>query len=176
VVVRFDAAGQAEQQPIYVAGAVADYHQDQAVQVVYDASNPARVQLVGVVVSNRGLPAVIPFLGGLLLAAMALVAGRHTLFVWRVVRNSPWRSVDARLVQVPQSVGMRQGSRSVLVLDTPDGPLPVEPVGLSRVDPSFEPQTWLAGFGTRTMVVGAPGGRHVVAVRPRRKGRREAKP
>ncbi len=94
---------------------------------------------------------------------MAIVAGRRAWRIGRVVRNSPWRPVPARLVEVPYSVGFRERARFVLALDAPGGPLLVA-LGFGRLDPSFVPETWLAGIGGKRQVIAAPGGGHVLAV------------
>jgi hypothetical protein len=137
------------------------------VRVVYDASDPTRVELLGVGGSRGGVPVLVPLALGTMLAGMAFVAGRHARRIGRVVRNHPWRPVRSRLVYVPQTFGFRQYSRTLVVLETPGGAVTVEPVGLGRVDPTFEPEALLAGLGTATMVLAAPGGGHVVAVRSR---------
>ena len=162
VEVAFEAEGQPRQAAVYVGTAVPAYHADQPVQVVYDASDPNRVELQGVTTSGRGLPAVPALLAGGLLGAMAFVAGRHAHRIRRVLRAEPWHEVASSLEQVPQSFGLRQGSRTRVVLETMAGPVTVEPVGLNRVDPGFAPQALCAGTAGRHVVLAAPGGGHVV--------------
>ncbi|MGZ4728388.1 MAG: DUF3592 domain-containing protein [Acidimicrobiales bacterium] len=168
VVVRFDVDGQSQEQSIYVGGKVTDYQRDQAVTVVYDDADPTRVELLGVVTRGPGLPVVPPLIGGVVLAGMAIVAGRHAGQIGRAVRGEPWHAAPARLVQQSRSVAFRQGTRTLVVLSLPEGELAVEPIGLGRVDPTFEPEAWIAGLGRRTMALSVPGGGHVVAVHARR--------
>jgi hypothetical protein len=165
--IRFDAANQSLESSVYVGGAVVDYRPEQEVQVVYDPSDPRRVELLGVTTFGPGVPVVPPLAAGVLLAAMALVAGKHARQIGRVVRKEQWQPVKSQLVQVPQSFGFRQGSRTLLVLETPGGAVTVEPVGLSRVDPTFSPEAWVAGLDAAPMVLAAPGGSHLVPVRRR---------
>jgi len=81
--------------------------------------------------------------------------------------GDPWQPVPSRLVQRAQSVGFRQGSRTLVVLSLPSGDLSVEPIGLGRVNPTFEPEAWVAGVDRRTMALAAPGGGSVIAVHRR---------
>jgi len=178
VVVRFDADGQTLEQSIYVGGKVTQYQRDQAVTVVYDDADPTRVELLGVVTRGPGLPVVPPLVVGVVVLGMAVVAGRHALQIRSALRRGPWEPLPSQLVQQVQSVGYRQGSRTRVVLTAADGPLTVDPIGLGRVNPTFEPEAWVAGRGRRTMALAAPGGGSVVAVRAagragRRSGRRE---
>jgi hypothetical protein len=166
VVVRFE-ADQPRESTIYVGGAVTDFQAGQPVTVVYDPSDPTRVELLGVKTSGPGVPVVPPLAGGLLLLAMALVAGRHAWRIGRVVRREAWQIVASRLVQVPQTFAFRQGSRTLVVLETAGGEVTVEPTGLSRVDPTFAPEACVAGLDARTTVLAARGGGHVIAVRRR---------
>jgi len=57
------------------------------------------------------------------------------------------------------------------VLDTPEGEVTVEPVGLARTVPGMAPTAWLVGGDRRVMALALPGGGHVIAVR-REGGRR----
>ena len=166
VQVRFEADGQAHQSAVYVGTAVPAYHADQDVQVVYDPADLNRVELRGVTTAGRGLPATPALALGALFAAMAFVAGRHVVLIRHVLRREPWRTVASSLVQVPQSIGLRQGSRTRVVLETMAGPVTVEPVGLNRVDPGFAPEVRCAGTAGPHVVLAAPGGGHVVLARP----------
>ncbi len=104
-----------------------------------------------------------------LLTVMALVAGRRTVTIRRTLRHEGWLFVRSRLIDDPATDGYRGRSRACVILDTPGGEPMVEPVGLNRVDPSFAPELWTCGLGTRhrTLVLAPPGGGHVVAVRRR---------
>src|SRR4051794_22610123 len=173
VIVRFVADGQTVEQPIYVGGKVTEYQSGQPVTVVYDDDDPTRVELLGVVTRGPGLPVVPALLAGVLALGMAVICGRHAWQIHGAVRSGPWVPVPSHLVQQVQSIGFRQGSRTRVVLTTRDGPLTVDPVGLGRVNPSFEPEAWVAGLDRPTMALAAPGGGSVVAVRAgRRSGRR----
>jgi hypothetical protein len=167
VVVRFDVDGQSEEQSIYVGGKVTDYQRDQAVTVVYDDDDPTRVELLGVVTRGPGLPVVPALIAGVLLSGMALVAGRHAWLIGRALRSGPWQPMPSRLEQQSQWLAFRQGTRTLVVLSRPEGELSVEPIGLGRVNPTFEPEAWIAGAGRRTMALAAPGGGSVVAVHSR---------
>ena len=167
VVVRFDVDGQSVEEPIYVGGKVTDFQRDQAVTVVYEDDEPSRAELLGIVTRGPGLPVVPALIGGVLLGGMALVAFRHALLIHRAIRHDPWQPVPSRLVQRAQSVGFRQGSRTLVVLSLPSGDLSVEPIGLGRVNPTFEPEAWVAGVDRRTMALAAPGGGSVIAVHRR---------
>jgi hypothetical protein len=176
IIVRFDADGQTFEQPIYVGGKVTQYQHDQPVTVVYDDADPTHVELLGVVTRGPGLPVVPALLLGGLFLGMAIVAGRHAWQIRGAVRSGPWVRLPSHLVQQAQSVGYRQGSRTRVVLTTIDGPLTVDPIGLGRVNPTFEPEAWVVGLGRRTMALAAPGGGSVVAVRTgRRSGRRSGR-
>jgi hypothetical protein len=163
--VRFAASGQSQERSVYVGKSVGDYQLNQQVTVVYDDSNPAHVELLGVTMSGRGVPLVLALAGAVLLAGMAIVAARHVRHIALVVRHEPWEAVRSRLVRVPLTFGLRRGSRVLVELETSSGPVTVEPIGLSRVDARFAPEAWVAGLGTKTMVLAAPGGGHVVPVR-----------
>ena len=76
--------------------------------------------------------------------------------------------MPSHLVQQVQSLGFRQGSRTLVVLTTTHGPVTVEPLGFGRVNPTFEPEAWVAGLDRRTMALARPGGGSVIAVRARR--------
>src|SRR6185312_16341599 len=155
VVVRFDVDGQSVEEPIYVGGKVTDFQRDQAVTVVYEDDEPSRAELLGIVTRGPGLPVVPALIGGVLLGGMALVAFRHALLIHRAIRHDPWQPVPSRLVQRAQSVGFRQGSRTLVVLSLPGGEVSVEPIGLGRVNPTFEPEAWVAGVDRRTMALAA---------------------
>jgi hypothetical protein len=165
VQVRFTVGNESHESLLYVGSAVGDYGPGQLVQLVYDPSDPTRVELVGVGDVHRGVPVLLPLVIGTALGVMALVAGRHASRIGHVVRNHPWRTVPTALVEVPQSFGFRRHARIVVVLELPGGPRTVEPIGLSRVDPTFSPEALLAGLGSARMVLAAPGGGHVVAAR-----------
>jgi hypothetical protein len=173
LVVRFDAAGQTLERSIHVGRSVVDYQTGQHVKIVYDPSHPTRVELLGQSTAANAVPPLAALIGAALFASMAVVAGRHVCQISGVVRREPWQIVRTQLVQVPQSFGFRRGSRTLVVLDTPSGPLTVEPIGLARVDPAFTPEAWIAGLGIDTavgqnaMVLAAPGGAHLVPVRAR---------
>jgi hypothetical protein len=170
---RFQAGGQTREATVYVGRAVGQYQPNQQVRVVYDPSDPMRVALLGKPGSARGVPPAALLGAAALLTAMALAAGRHVRQISHLVHHEPWQVVRSQLVQVPQSFGFRQGSRTLVVLDTPSGGLTVEPIGLSRVDARFAPQAWVVGLDagttvdTGTIVLAAPGGGHLVAVRRR---------
>ncbi len=170
VEVSFEAAGQSRQATVDVGGAVDAYTAGQAVDVVYDPADPGRVELVGVPPQRRGVPVAPPLILGVLLAAMAAVAGRHAAQIAHVLRHEGWLFVRSRLARDARTAGLRQRARTLVIVDTPGGPLTVEPLGLSRVDPGFAPEVWIAGLGARTLVLATPGGGHVVGVRRRGPG------
>jgi hypothetical protein len=169
VEVEFDVDGQARQSSIYVEEAVSDYQEGQLVRIVYDADDPTHAQIEGMSTARGGVPITPPLAIGLILTVMALVAGRRTAAIGRVLRHEGWLFVRSRLVDDPSTDGYRGRARPFVVLDTPGGELMVEPVGLNRVDPSFAPELWTCGLGTRNriLVLAPPGGGHVVAVRRR---------
>jgi hypothetical protein len=148
-----------------VGAAVAERTVGETVRIVYDPSDPSRVALVGIDRPRRGLPAVVALGLGSVLGVMAALARRRAWRIGRVVRREPWWPLGSRLVQVPQSVGVRAGSRTLVVLDAPLGSLVVEPVGLGRLDPTFAPEAWAAGLDGPVTVLAAPAGGHVLEVR-----------
>lgn len=171
--VRFPLAGEpAPADPVEAlvdAGrAVSAYRVGDVVRIVYDPDDPGRAELEGVAVPDRGLPAAVPLALGAALAVMALVGGRRAWRIRRVVRREPWWPADSRLVELPLSSGLRAGSRTLVRLDVPSGPVLVEPAGLGRLAPTFSPEAWVAGLDGPTTVLAAPGGGHVLAVRRRR--------
>jgi len=165
VVVQFAAAGQPQERSIFVGNNVSDYQVGQSVTVVYDAGDPSQVELQGVVSTGPGVPFAVPLIGAVLLTGMAVVAGRHAWQLACIVRKQPWVKLPSRVTQVPQSLGFRQGTRLLVVLDTADGDLTVDTLGFGRVDATFAPEAWVAGLGRKTMALAATGGGHVVAVR-----------
>jgi hypothetical protein len=162
--VQFDVDGEPHDAVIDVGAAVDEFQVGQATSVVYDADDPSHVEVVGLGSSSGGVPLWAPLVGIGVLGAMAIVAGRRAWRISTVVRSAPWRPVPARLVEVPYSVGFRERARFVLALDGPGGRLMVAPSGLGRLDPSFVPETWVAGIGAKRQVIAAPGGGHVLAV------------
>jgi uncharacterized protein DUF3592 len=164
ITVRFDVEGDPHEATIDVGDAVAGFQIGQQATVVYDADDPSHVEVLGLGAGRRGIPLWAPLLGAGVLAVMAAVAGRRAWRIGRVVRSAPWRPVPARLVEVAYTVGFRERARLVLALDAPSGRMVVAPSGLGRIDPSFVPETWLAGVGGRRQVIAAPGGGHVLAV------------
>lgn len=171
VIVSFEVDGRSQDSSIYVGGGVVDHQQGQAVTVVYEETDPTRVEILGEPSRGPGVPLVPPLLAGAVFAGMAVVAGRHAWQIRRALGREPWLVVPSRLVQVAQSVAMRQGSRLLVVLETTEGEIVVEPLGFGRVDPTFEPEAWVAGLDRRTMALAAPGGGHVISVRLRSSGR-----
>jgi hypothetical protein len=165
----YAASGRTIESAAYVGAAVTDYAPGDVVEVVYDGADPSRVEVLDARSSGRDLPALAFVVAGLLVTAAAVAAGRLALLIRRHLRSHAWQPVPTRLVQVPQSLGFRQGSKTFVVLELLEGPVTVETVGLSRVDASFAPDAWLAGRGTTTMVLAPPGGAHVVPVRERRR-------
>jgi hypothetical protein len=164
VTVRFDADGDARSATIDVGVAVAGFQVGQQTTVVYDADDHSHVEVSGLGSADGGVPVWAPLAGAIVLGLMAGIAGRRAWRIGRVVRSAPWRPVPARLIEVPYTVGIRQRARLVLVLDAPSGPMMVAPSGLGRLDPSFVPETWLAGAGGKRQVIATPGGGHVLAV------------
>jgi hypothetical protein len=167
VIVRFEVDGTPRDSSIFVGNAVTDYQRDQIVTVVYDDTDPSRVELLGVVTRGPGVPVVPPLGLGVLSLGMAIVTGRRAWKIHRAVRRGPWLAVPSRVVQVAGESGRRQGTRTLVVVETRDGELTVEPLGLGRVTPDFEPEAWIAGLDRPTMALAVPGGGHVIAVRAR---------
>jgi hypothetical protein len=163
--VRYDIDGQTHEASVFMEDEIRAYHVDDPVHIVYDPADPSRVEIQGVPAPVRGVPVVVLVALGSVLAGMALISGRHWRLIARIVRDEPWLAVRSRLTQESWSIGLRQRAKTLVILETPNGEVTVEPVGLGRVDPTFTPQAWVAGLGARTMVLAVPGGGHVIAVR-----------
>jgi hypothetical protein len=161
--------GQTVESAAYVGAAITDYHPGDVVEVMYERATPSHVEVVDARSSGRDLPALAFLVAGLLATAAALAAARLAHHIGRHLRAHDWHPVPTRLVQVPQSLGLRQGSKTFVVVELLEGPITVETVGLSRVDPAFAPEAWLAGRGAPTMLLAPPGGAHVVPVRVHRR-------
>ena len=169
--VRFAPAdGRPREVAVDVGRAVGGFHQGDAVAIVYDPRDPEQIRLLGVDRHRRGVPTLLLAGLGSALGVMALLSGRRAWRIGRVVRREPWWPVESRLVQVPQALGFRQGFRTLARLDVPSGPLLVEPAGLGRLDSTCAPEAWVAGLEGPTIVLAAPGGGHVLAVRRRSGG------
>jgi hypothetical protein len=132
----------------------------------------------GDVTRRHGIPLMVPLTFAVLLAASSFVAGRHARAARRVARANRWVAVPARVLAVPYSSGTAQRSQSVLAIQgLDDRSILVQPLGLRRLDPRFEPVVWTAGAADHRFVVSPPGGGRVLCVeevrtrRPWRRGR-----
>jgi hypothetical protein len=116
-------------------------------------------------VRRHGIPVMVPLTFSLVLAVSSFVAGRHAHLARRVLRANRWVAVPARVVAVPYSSGTAQRSQSVLAIrGLDDRSILVQPLGLRRLDPRFEPVAWTAGAAGRRFVVSPPGGGRVLCV------------
>jgi hypothetical protein len=167
VVVAYDHDGRRIETVVPVGTAVSRYRSGQELVVVVDPDDPSRAQVPGVVPPAPGPPPVLALVAGTFGLVAAVVAGRHVHLLAAAVRRQPWLEVHARLVRVPASFGWRRREQVLLQVDAPDGARLLEPLGLNRFDPAFEPHSWMAAdAGRRTVVVARPGGGHLVLTRP----------
>ena len=99
----------------------------------------------------------------------ATIAGRRAGRIARVLAHEPWRPVPSQLQAFRQDLGFRVGSAQTVVIEGSAGTVAVEPEGLARTDPSYAPEAWIAGPRSGALVLAAPGGGRVVAVRVMRR-------
>jgi hypothetical protein len=149
---------------IPVGASVLRFHVGDQVTVVHRRGG-SEYQVLGIVPDAHGIPLMVPLTFCLLLAAFASLASRHGRLARRVTRSNRWVAVPARVVAVPYSAGLGQRSGFVLALrGLDDRSIVVQPVGLRRLTPSFEPVAWTAGVADRRFVVSTPGGGRVLCV------------
>jgi hypothetical protein len=156
---------------IPVGTQVLHFHTGQHVTVVHRAGG-SEYQVLGIVPDVSGVPLAVPLVLGVVLAGAAFLSSRHGRLARRVTKAHRWVAVPATVVEVPYSTVRRQRSQSVLAIrGLDDRSIIVEPVGLRRLNPTFQPVVWTAGVADRRFVVSPPGGGRVLCVQEVRRAR-----
>ena len=109
-----------------------------------------------------------------MLSVGSYLASRHARLARRVTRSNRWVAIPARVVEVPYSAGLGQRSQYLLAIrGLDDRSILVQPVGMRRLNPTFQPVVWTAGVADRRFVVSPPGGGRVLCVEEVRTKRSE---
>jgi hypothetical protein len=156
-----------ERQRISLGDHVDGFHAGQKVTIRYDPSNPMFAEVDGYR-AHGGVPPLIPLVFGLIVLAFSWPGIRRAHFVYRVLTNDPWDVHPAEILEVPFNgpmVGFSGRARILIRLEGMTGTIVAAPVGLRRLNPTFAPSAWVAGYGDRQMVVAPPGGSPIVCVR-----------
>jgi len=167
VTVTYSAKGHAERQRLSLGGHINGFHDGQHVTIRYDPADPTFAEVQGHR-SHDGVPPLIPFVFGLIVLAFSWPGIRRARFVNRILTNDPWDAHQSAIVEVPFAgpvVGLSGRARILLRLEGMTGVIVAAPVGLRRLNPTFAPVAWVAGYGDRQMVVAPPGGSPIVCVR-----------
>jgi hypothetical protein len=176
-----DSATPHNQGIIPVGAKVLTFHVGDSVTVVH-RSGGSQYQVLGIVPDAHGIPLMVPLTFTVLLSVASYLASRHARLARRVTRSNRWVAVPARVVAVPYSAGMGQRSQYLLAIrGLDDRSILVQPVGLRRLNPNFQPVVWTAGVADRRFVVSPPGGGRVLCVeevrqKPRWRRSREPDP
>jgi hypothetical protein len=160
ITVQFPAGAPTNTAVIGVGRDVIKYAVGQTVTVHFQPSKPTNISVVGTSVSSSWI--VSAFFGAILGAA-ALWAGRHVRRIRDVLRRHPWQARPSRITEIPFRAGFRVRAQIVVVLWDPDEDREtiVMPVGLRRLNPEFQPVTWLCGdLDDERVVISTPGGQH----------------
>jgi hypothetical protein len=172
-------AGDGARVTIPVGSKVLTFHAGDAVTVVHRPGG-SHYQVVGIVPDAHGIPLMVPLTFTVLLSVASYLASRHARLARRVTRSNRWVAVPARVLAVPYSAGMGQRSQFLLAIrGLDDRSILVQPVGLRRLNPTFQPVVWTAGVADRRFVVSPPGGGRVLCVqevRTKRTGGRGRRP
>jgi hypothetical protein len=158
-----DGAGVTRQASINLGRVAPRYPVGQAVDVVYDAGNPAVVQVVGRPANAAAVP--WPFLLGLGALALVVAAATARRVRWqtRVLRANPWVEVPAHLLEVPLAGGTRHAITLVELQGAPDEGAVLAAAAMWRARPMVDliPRAWVAG-SDRRFIVAAVGGAPIV--------------
>ncbi len=166
---------------IPVGAKVITFHLGDTVTVVHHQGG-SHYLVLGIVPDAHGIPLIVPLSFTVLLSAGSYLASRHARLARRVTRSNRWVAIPARVVEVPYSAGLGQRSQYLLAIrGLDDRPILVQPVGMRRLNPTFQPVVWTAGVADRRFVVSPPGGGRVLCVEEVRmkradRGGREADP
>ena len=157
-------AGDGDRPNIPVGSKVLGFHVGDTVTVVHRQGG-SRYLVVGIVPDAHGIPLMVPLSFTVLLSVASYLASRHARLARRVTRSNRWVAVSARVVEVPYSAGLGQRSQYLLAIrGLDDRSIVVQPVGLRRLNPTFQPVVWTAGVADRRFVVSPPGGGRVLCV------------
>ena len=167
VTVTYSAGGARVHERLSLGTPTNRFHPGQHVLIRYDPADATFAEVQGYR-AHDGVPALIPFVLGLIVLGFSWPGIRRAHFLNRVLSNDPWDVHRSELVEVPLSgpvVGLSGRARTLLRLQGMTGVIVAAPVGLRRLNPTFAPVTWVAAYGDRQMVVAPPGGSPIICVR-----------
>jgi hypothetical protein len=167
VLVTYTGSGRNIHERISLGRPTKRFRDGQQVTIRYDSAHPTLAEVQGYP-SHAGVPPVVPLLLGVIVLAFSWPGIRRAHLVQRVLSNDPWDAHHSELVEVPLAgpmVGLSNRARILLRLEGMTGVVVTAPVGIRRLNPTFAPVAWVAGYGDRLMVVAPPGGSPIVCVR-----------
>ncbi len=167
VTVRYtDQTGAAHSAELNVGHNAPRYAEGEPIEVVYDATNPGVVEVVGAAPVAAPLPwPMLIVLGAVVVAIGASLAGRLR-WTARVLRANPWVEVEAHVLEVPLAGGSQHALTLVELHGAPDDGIVLAGAASWRARPmtAFTPRAWVAGSGRR-FVIAARGGAPIVCAK-----------
>ena len=135
------------------------YAVDQQIEVSYDHLRPAAVSVIGDGADPAPIPWLVALVPALVIAAIAVHAGRRLRRTAEVLRANPWVEVPSRLVQVPIAAGAAHALTMIELRGAPDDATVLATAVSFRARPMADlaGTTWVAG-DDRRFYLAAPGG------------------
>ncbi len=139
------------------------YAVDQQIEVSYDHLRPAAVSVIGDGADPAPIPWLVALVPALVIAAIAVHAGRRLRRTAEVLRANPWVEVPSRLVQVPIAAGAAHALTMIELRGAPDDATVLATAVSFRARPMADlaGTTWVAG-DDRRFYLAAPGGAPIV--------------
>jgi len=167
ITVEFFTGAQTQRFVMSLGTDIAQYSVGQPVTVRFQPSDPSNASVTGS--ANQTASWMIAAVFGVFLVGSMSWAGRHVWRMRRVLQRHLWQGRPARIAEIPFRAGLRTRAQIVVVLWDPidDHEAIVMPVGLRRLNPGFQPVTWLCGEMTDDrVVISPPGGKRPLLAKP----------
>jgi hypothetical protein len=155
-----DFEGGATRASVAVGTDVRKYSIGQSVTVRFQPDRPTNASVVGS--PGRSTGWIVSAVFGVFIVGAMGWAARHLRRLRHVLERHPWQARPARIAEIPVRVGMRMRAQIVVVLwdPTDEQESIVSPAGIRRVNPGFQPVTWLCGdVADGPVAIAPPGGR-----------------
>jgi hypothetical protein len=158
-----DAEGVAHSGTSLLDQRVRRYTVGELVEVSYDHLRPTQVTVIGDGTDPAPLPWPVAAIPALVVAAIAVHAGRRLLHTAAVLRTNPWVVVPSRLLQVPIAAGSAHALTMIELHGAPDDATVLATAVSFRARPMSDlvGTTWVAG-DDRRFYLAAPGGSPIV--------------
>ncbi|MCU1346906.1 MAG: hypothetical protein JWL70_3172 [Acidimicrobiia bacterium] len=158
--ITIDFNGGADRAVVEVGADAGKYAAGQGVTVRYQPGRPSNASVTGSSGQSSGW--IVSGFFGVTMAGLGAWSARHLRKLRNLLQQHPWQARPARVAEIPFQIGLRVRAQIVVVLWDPidERESIVVPAGVRRVNPSFEPVTWLCGdLAEGRVAISPPGGR-----------------